>query len=453
MNNRILIVDDNKQICLSLSYLLEQNGYQTQEAYSPKDGIALASRQSFALIFMDMNFSQDTTSGTEGIELIRQLTNLVPDTPIVVMTAWARTDLVVDLMKRGAIDFIEKPWSNTRLLKIVDSQLTMASLRRKEQRQRQLSCDNESELLWDSPTLTRLMQQVLAVAETDATILLLGENGTGKSSLAQYIHKHSSRRHESFVSVNMGAISESLFESEMFGHKKGAFTDAKTSRIGRFQLAEKGTLFLDEIANTPLSQQSRLLRVLETGEFEVLGSSVTQQADIRLIAASNGDFSQLLQSGQFREDLYFRINTIEFCIPPLREREADIELLASHFLAKHCVKYAKPSMSLQLSAISALKRYAWPGNVRELSHVLERVTLLCNKDKLDADDLSLMHSASARQKSDPNIELMHINDAEQLLIQKAMEKTGGNAQQAAELLGISKSAMYRRIEKYAQNSE
>jgi DNA-binding NtrC family response regulator len=360
------------------------------------------------------------------------------------MTGWSNVDLAVKAMRLGACDFVEKPWNNQRLIQIIRQQLKMAGLQVQNQKlKQQLESTTEQDFTWCSESMEKLLRQIDSVAATDASILLTGDNGTGKSHLAQRIHQQSTRASNAFISVNMGAISESLFESEMFGHKKGAFTDAKENRIGRFELAKHGTLFLDEIANIPQSQQAKLLRVLESGEYEVLGSSQTQLADSRIISATNGDIAQLISDGVFREDLYFRLNTIELRVPSLKERFQDIAPLAKHFLAEHGKKYKREELSLTAGALQALEAYHWPGNVREMSHLMERAVLLAQGGSLGQEDLHL-----SNLKKNNSLPMMTLEQAEKILIEQALELNHNNAPKAAVTLGLTKSSMYRRLEKY-----
>jgi len=360
------------------------------------------------------------------------------------MTAWSNVDLVVQAMKLGANDFIEKPWKNKHLLHVIEQQLSLSSLEKENiGLKQQLAEQPEQQYQWRSACIRQLLDQLKTVAKTDANILLTGDNGTGKSELAKFVHCHSSRNQKSLVSVNMGAIAESLFESEMFGHVKGAFTDAKSSRIGRFELADNSTLFLDEVANTPMSQQMKLLRVLEGGEYEVLGSSKTKTANCRIISATNADFAGLIAQDKFREDLYYRLNTIELRVPSLAERQEDIVPLAHYFIEKFCRKYHKDFCDLTKQAQSALRHYHWPGNLREMSHLIERAVLLCSSNVIDDNDLRLTASAPANE-----LPLMTLHEAEVSLLKKALKQTDNNIPKAAKLLGLTKSSMYRRVEKY-----
>ncbi|NQZ20665.1 MAG: sigma-54-dependent Fis family transcriptional regulator [Colwellia sp.] len=452
----ILVIDDRPDIRLSLAILLEDHHYSVIEADNPQIAQVKLKNHAVALILLDMNYQLDTTSGEEGLAFLAWLQNSsFSHTPTVAMTAWSNTDLVVKAMNLGANDFIEKPWRNKQLLHAVEQQLNMSSLESQNKKlKQQLSKDSSEHYVWQSPVMQQLLKKVKAVANTDVSILLTGDNGTGKSELARYIHQQSHRSSNAFISVNMGAISESLFESEMFGHKKGAFTDAKQSRIGRFELAETGTLFLDEIANIPLAQQAKLLRVLENGEYEVLGSSQTQKTNTRVISATNGNFSKLLDNELFREDLYYRLNTIEFRIPSLKERSEDILSLAHYFMGKFSKKYQRSVNAISPGAKQAMLDYHWPGNVREMSHLIERAVLLTEHEQLLAEDLHINNIVNNEQKhSTPRqvldeLPLMTLAEAEVRLVKLALNKTASNVPQAALLLGLTKASMYRRLEKY-----
>ena len=444
----ILVVDDRPDIRLSATFVLEDNGYQVQQAESPYQAKELIEASKVDLILLDMNYSLDTTSGDEGLDFLNWLQKRDINIPAIAMTAWSNVELAVKAMQLGAGDFIEKPWKNQRLLKVINQQLAMSGLKEQNKKLTQrLEPQNKDGYQWRSPCMLELMRQVESVASTDVAILLTGDNGTGKSQLATYIH-NLSRQSGPLISVNMGAISENLFESEMFGHKKGAFTDAKESRIGRFELAKDGTLFLDEIANIPLSQQAKLLRVLESGEYEMLGSSRTQHTNIRLISASNGNFTKLIGEEKFREDLFYRLNTLEFRVPSLKERQQDIVPLAEYFISDYAKKYQRDEITLTEKAIDALTTYHWPGNIRELSHLMERAVLLIQSTHLDEGDLRLLPTPESQQSSDQPLPLITLEQAEKKLIKQALHQTQGNIPKAATILGLTKSSMYRRLEKY-----
>lgn len=437
----ILIADDDADIRLALELLLNSAGYQVLSASSPNEVMAALVQQP-ALILLDMNFQQDTTSGREGLHLLHKLKDTC--IPVIMMTAWASVELAVQAMQQGAAFFIQKPWNNQVLLQVVRQQLALTTLEAENQQLRQLTQPATSQWVAASPVMQQLEQLVQTVAATEANILILGENGTGKSQLAQRIHQLSTRHKQAFVSVNMAAIPENLFEAELFGHEKGAFTDARKSRVGRFALAHQGTLFLDEIGCLPLHLQPKLLRVLESGEFEALGSSHSQLSNARIISATNADLTKLVQDQQFRQDLLYRLNTLVLTLPPLRERLADIPLLASQICQQLSHKYRKPTISLTAAAKQALQHYAWPGNVRELSHILERAVLLSQTAKLDVAQLQLPASPELANRQNS----LDLASMEQQLIQQALAQSQQQLSQAAELLGISRHALARRLEKY-----
>jgi DNA-binding NtrC family response regulator len=465
MKQKILIVDDQADVRLSASFLLENHGFQVVEANSPSAALEHLKAETIELVLMDMNYTADTTSGEEGLKLIQDIQQVDSQIAIIVMTAWSSVELAVEAMRNGANNFVEKPWDNQRLVNTIKQALKVQNLERQNRslknlnsalQQQNAELQPTQELLFQSASMKLLLSQVERLAKTDATILLTGENGTGKSSIARYIHSLSSRRENILVSVNMGAIPESLFESEMFGHKKGAFTDAKEDRVGRFQLAESGSLFLDEIANIPISQQAKLLRVLEDNEFEMVGSSRTQSTNVRLICATNANIQKHIDNGKFRADLYFRLNTIEIQIPALRHRVQDIIPLATHFLEKHGIRYNRSSLTLSKQAQSKLLRHDWPGNVRELSHIIERAVLLTEHDEILAEDIFFKQTTeqvtvSPSHKHSSSIPLMPLEQAEFLLLTKALTEANGNTIEAAKVLGLSQSAMYRRLEKHGIN--
>jgi DNA-binding NtrC family response regulator len=449
MSLTVLVVDDMADVRLSANFLLSSQHYQVLEADSVLQALQVIKQYKVDLILLDMNYSSDTTSGQEGIDFLAKLAKLDITIPVIAMTGWSSINLAVKAMQQGASDFIEKPWDNQRLLQIIKQQIQVTDLKKQNRRLRQhqhQQIEHKENLVWQSKAMSTLMADIKRIAKTDATILLTGENGTGKSSIAAYIHQLSSRQQQSLVTVNMGAIPESLFESELFGHKKGAFTDAKETRIGRFEMANEGTLFLDEIANIPLAQQAKLLRVLESNEYEMVGSSITERANIRLISASNANFDNLIKDERFRADLFYRLNTIEIHIPSLRERIEDILPLAHHFVEKHGLRYGKTGLLLADDVADKLKSYDWPGNIRELSHVMERAVLFADENIISAQ--SVVIKKSINNVNNEAIPFMTLEEAEQKLLIQALQKTNGLTLEAAELLGISKSAIYRRMEKY-----
>lgn len=458
MTPSILIADDDPQIILALKLLLKAHNFDVVEAHSPVQAIEQVAKREFDVALIDLNYKSDTTSGAEGLALIPKLKQLDELLPIVVMTGYSNIDIAVDVMKLGANDFVQKPWSNERLLTILQSQVT---IKQSQRRGVKLAAHNEllssasslskASIVAESAVMIGVLRQLEKLAKSDMSIMLTGENGCGKSMFADYIHRCSGRCDESFVSVNMGAISENLFESEMFGHVKGAFTDAKSQRIGRFEVAESGTIFLDEIANIPLSQQAKLLRVLEEHKFEKLGSSKTQLMDVRLISATNSSLEQLIADNQFRQDLLYRLNTIEIRIPPLRERVDDIKPLAVSFLALHNKKYQLSVRGFSEEALLAMRSYHWPGNVRELNHMVERALFLSSSDYISAQDLGLCDEEHVTEHA-PFAELFEQGTLDQIeceLIKQRMSRCDNNVQETSTSLGLSRSAYYRRLEKYS----
>jgi DNA-binding NtrC family response regulator len=446
----VLVVDDRTDVRISARFVLEDNHYLVTEAESPTMAKELIKLHHIDLVLLDMNYSRDTTSGEEGLELLAWLNKADLGIPVIAMTAWSNVELAVKAMQLGAGDFLEKPWKNQRLLQVVAQQIKVSGLKKHNQKLQQrldITEVDKGDYQWLSPCMHELMRQIDSVASANVAILLTGDNGTGKSQLASYIHAQSQVGSGPFIAVNMGAISESLFESEMFGHTKGAFTDAKSSRIGRFELAKNGTLFLDEIANIPLSQQAKLLRVLETGEYEVLGSSQTQFTSIRMISATNSNFNQLIEKELFREDLFYRINTIELRVPSLKERTLDIVPLALHFIGMYSKNYGKLDITLSADALCALQEYHWPGNIRELSHLMERAVLLCRHDVLSVNDLNIKPAGNVTSSS-TNLPMMTLENAEKQLITQALNQVEQHVPKAANLLGLTKSSLYRRLEKY-----
>jgi DNA-binding NtrC family response regulator len=439
----VLIVDDQRDVLGALRLLLKSEGLACSTADNPGEAIAAVKKSSFATALIDLNYTRDTTSGAEGLELLKALKRADPDLPVIVMTAWGSIHLAVEAMRLGAGDFIEKPWDNARLVSVLRNQISLGAALRREQRliaENSLLRGEEDEFIAESRAMQPVMALIERVAPTDANVLVLGENGTGKGVVARRIHSHSLRAGKPLVKVNMGGIPETVFEAEMFGHVRGAFTDAKSDRIGRFELADGGTLFLDEIANIPVAQQAKLLRVLEDGEFERVGSSRTLKADVRLIAATNADLAAEVAAGRFRKDLLFRLNTVEVRLPPLRERREDIPSLADTFLARSARRYGRAGMHLGADARESLLAYPWPGNVRELSHVMERAVLTATADEIVQLDFSLPIAAA--------VPPTRLGDVEQDMIRNALERCHGNIQKTAELLGLSRPALYRRLEKF-----
>jgi DNA-binding NtrC family response regulator len=446
---RILVADDQPDVLQALRLLLKGEGFETVTATSPAQIATAVQSQEVGVVLMDMNYSRDTTSGKEGLDLITRLHAVYPNLPVVVMTAWGSVDGAVEAMRRGARDYIEKPWDNARLLTTLRTQVELSRALRNSTR---LEDENERlrgaalpELIAES----RAMQSVLRVMEkigpSDANVLITGEHGTGKEVVARWLHAASTRAGKPLVTVNAGGMSEGVFESELFGHVKGAFTDARSDRVGFFEMADGGTLFLDEIGNLPMKLQSRLLRVLQTGEFQRVGSSRTQRVDVRVLSATNVDIRVEIAEGRFREDLLYRLNTVELRLPALRDRREDIPPLANHFLRRQSAQYRKAVGGFSPDAMQALLAYEWPGNIRELEHTVERAVLLAHGDRVEPADLNLRPS---HPEEAPALDDMALEDVERLLIQKALKRYGGNVSQAAEALGLSRSALYRRLQRF-----
>jgi len=445
---RILVADDQPDVLEALRLLLKMEGYQVESVKSPAAALKSIGAADFALALIDLNYTRDTTSGAEGLDLLAKIQALDATLPVVVMTAWATVDLAVEAMRHGAKDFVTKPWDNPRLLTIVKNQIDLGSAMRaccrlEEENQLLRGGKAGPTLIAQSVAMRPVLEMIARVGPADANVLITGENGTGKGVVAQALHAVSTRAGRPLISVNMGGLPEGVFESELFGHVRGAFTDAKADRAGRFELADGGTLFLDEIGNIPLSQQAKMLRTLERGEFERVGSSKTHHVNVRLISATNADLSAEVTAGRFRQDLLFRLNTILIHLPPLRERREDIPLLAQHFLKQHVNRYRKSVTGFEESALTAMTQYAWPGNVRELDHAVERGVLMAPAKAIRAADLGLNATATG-----PSLEEMSMEEVEAYLIKRTLARHGGNARQAADALGFSRSAFYRRLEKY-----
>ncbi|MFN8060858.1 MAG: sigma-54 dependent transcriptional regulator [Vicinamibacterales bacterium] len=446
---RILVADDQVDVLEALRLLLKSEGYQIETASSPAGILAAVDSHEFDVVLMDLNYARDTTSGREGLDLLREIQRVDVALPIVVMTAWGSVDVAVEAMRRGARDFVQKPWENERLQTILRTQIALGQALRRGQR---LEAENSMlrhegdrpPLVAESAAMQPVLQLIARVGPADANVLITGENGTGKGLVARALHAVSSRQARPMVTINAGGVSEGVFESELFGHVRGAFTDAKADRVGRFELADTGTLFLDEIANVPLSQQAKLLRVLETGEFERLGSSRTRKVDVRIISATNADLLQEVEHGRFRQDLLFRLNTIEIHMPPLRERREDIPVLAAEFLHTHARHYRKAVTGFESAAMQTLLEHAWPGNVRELDHAIERAVLMAAGSVIKAGELALRPG----RESSNRLEDMSLEDVECFLIKKAMARYDGNVSHAAKMLGLSRSALYRRLQRY-----
>jgi DNA-binding NtrC family response regulator len=445
---RLLIGDDQPHILETLEFLLRPEGYHLTTAHSPSAVLDCFAHEEFDGVLLDLNYTRDTTSGLEGLGLLAAIRERDAQIPIVVMTAYANIDLAVEAMRRGANDFIQKPWDNPRLLSILRNQLELhRALKRTqwlEAENRILRAEGSPDFIATAPSMHPVVELMSRIGPSDANILITGEHGTGKEVVAQTLHRLSHRAQRNLVAVNTGALSEGIFESEIFGHVKGAFTDARTDRIGRFELANGGTLFLDEIANIPMRQQAKLLRVLETGELERVGSSTTRTVDVRMLSATNADLRAEAAAGRFRSDLLFRLNTVEIHLPALRERREDIPALAAHFLSRYATRYRRPVEGFDPPALQVLLSHAWPGNVRELDHTMERAVLMARSSHIGIADLALNTQRPGSQTLDD----MSLETVEAILIQKALARSQGNVTQAAEALGLSRGALYRRMEKY-----
>jgi DNA-binding NtrC family response regulator len=445
---RVLLADDQPDVLTALKLLLADENYTLVTATSPEAVLRALENDQFDAVLMDLNYTRDTTSGQEGLDLLKRIQALDSTLPVIVMTAWGSVDLAVEAMRRGARDFIQKPWDNARLISILKTQIELGQALRRGQRleeeNRALRAERFPNLIAHAASMRPVLDVISRVGPSEANVLITGENGSGKGLVAQTVHSVSRRSSRPLLTVNAGGLSEGVFESELFGHVKGAFTDAKTDRVGRFEMADGGTLFLDEIANISPAMQAKLLRVIETGEFERVGSSKTRRVDVRVISATNADLNAEVQSGRFRQDLLFRLNTIEIRLPPLRDRREDIPVLAMHFLQRHAQHYRKDIGCFDEAAVKAMLAHPWPGNVRELDHSVERAVLMAQGNVVKAADLGLRTSREGAQRMDE----MSLEDVECLLIKKALARFGGNVSHAASALGLSRSALYRRLQRY-----
>ena len=448
---RILIVDDDDDILLTGEIVLKQKFTQIKTASHPEQVRALAEKEPFDVILLDMNYTTGDNSGKDGLHWIEKLTKHYPESKIVVITAYGDVNIAVEAMKRGAIDFVTKPWEYEKIqatvmsaLRLSKSQKEVAYLKTKQKGLQESIQPSSIDLIGTSPRMQRIFKTIEKVAKTDANVLILGENGTGKGMVARAIHNRSPRAGEVFMPVDLGSLSESLFESELFGHKKGAFTDAREDRVGRFESADGGSIFLDEIGNLSAAMQSKLLTVIQQEEIVRLGENKARKYDARIIAATNADLNSMIEAGDFREDLYYRLNTIEIEIPPLRERVEDIPELIRHFLAKYGKKYQRTGLNISEGGLKKMMAYHWPGNIRELEHALERAIIMAESDRLTADDF-LLRKGGAGQNAPSTTNL---EELEEITIRKVVDKHQGNMSKVAKELGIGRTTLYRKLEKY-----
>jgi DNA-binding NtrC family response regulator len=445
---RVLAADDQQHILEAIELLLKPQGYKVDAVRSPELAREALASATYDAVLIDLNYTRDTTSGQEGLDLLTEIVSLDSTLPVIVMTAWGNVGLAVEAMRRGARDFIQKPWENERLLTILRTQVELHRALQHAERlaaeNRLLSAQGRPEFIASAPAMAPVLETITRIAPSDANVLVTGEHGTGKEIVARTIHALSLRASRPLIAVNTGGLAEGVFESEVFGHVKGAFTDARTDRIGRFELADGGTIFLDEIGNVPMRQQAKLLRVIESGEIERVGSSRGKKVDVRIIAATNANLQAAAQNGEFREDLLFRLNTVEIHLPALRERREDIPVLAMHFLSNYASRYRRQVQGLDPAALQMLLQYAWPGNVRELEHTMERAVLMCRAEQIQPADLGIAMQRPGSQ----NLEELSLESVESILIRKALQRFQGNVSQAAEALGLSRGALYRRMEKY-----
>jgi len=445
---RVLIADDQPDILGALKLLLKPEGYVVDLVSSPAEVLAAVSATTYDVALIDLNYSRDTTSGAEGLDLVERIHDADGELPVVVMTAWGSVEVAVEAMRRGARDFVQKPWENDRLLTILSTQVALARALRRghrlEAENRLLRAEGHTELIATSRAMQPVLAMIAKIGPSDANVLITGEHGTGKDVVARALHAVSLRAGRPLVTVNLGGLSEGVFASELFGHVKGAFTDAKTDRVGRFEMADQATLFMDEIANVPPAEQAKLLRVIETGELERVGDSRTRRVDVRILSATNAELKAEVASGRFREDLLFRLNTVQIHLPPLRDRIEDVPVLANHFLGRFATRYRKNLSGFDGAADRALARHSWPGNVRELAHVVERAVLMAGDGRIGSVDLGLSEPDAPRT----TLEELTLEEVEKILMQKALRRHDGNVSRAAEALGISRSAFYRRLQKY-----
>ncbi|GAB3331183.1 sigma-54 dependent transcriptional regulator [Marivirga atlantica] len=453
--NKVLIIDDDEDVLFAAKMLLKKHVKEVLIEKDPRKIPFLLNQGTYDVILLDMNFSQDTTSGKEGMHWLEQIKERDPQAVVILITAFGDVETAVEALKNGATDFVLKPWQNEKLLATIHSAAKLKSsynqVSKLQQEKQQLEESIDApfkSIIGESKALKNVFTIIDKVAHTDANVLILGENGTGKELIARALHKKSSRKDNSFVSVDMGALTDTLFESELFGHKKGAFTDAKTDRAGRFEIADKGTIFLDEIGNLGPSLQAKLLNVLQSRTVTRLGSNEAKPFDARLICATNEDIHNLVGKGDFRQDLLYRINTVEIHLPALRDRVEDIPLLAEHFISIYGSKYKKSVKSLDQSTIRLLQKYDWPGNIRELQHAIERAIIMTDNEALQPDDFFFLTSKGNVMEKHEMEDSFNLEDVERQTIQKAIKIHGGNISKAADELGLTRASLYRRLSKY-----
>ena len=446
--SEILIADDQADVLKALRLLLRPEGYEIKTASSVEEIIDEVNSNDFDVVLMDLNYVRGETSGRQGLDLLKRIRQIDESLPVVVMTAWSSIEIAVEVMRCGARDFIQKPWKNERLLSVLQTQVELGRALREGRKLSQeidyLKDESRKILIAESAAMEPVLETIAKVGPSDANVLITGENGSGKGIVAQALHAASLRRDKTLVTVNTASVPETVFESELFGHVAGAFTDARTDRMGRFKLADEGTLFLDEIAAVPVNLQSKLLRVLENGEFEPIGSSKTCRVGVRILSATNADLDQDVAAGRFRQDLLYRLNTVHIHVPALRERPEDIPLLATHFLQGYVTKYRKAITGFDKSTMEALLDYPWPGNVRQLDHAIERAVLMAQTPQLGPTDLGLQPNES----TGPHFENMTLDQIERRAVRTALDRHGGDISKAAQALGLSRAALYRRLEKY-----
>ena len=452
----ILIIDDDKAVQTSLALLLKQKGFTTKGVVTPAAALQFVENNTPALILMDMNFSIQT-SGEEGLALLQKIKTINASIPVILITGWATISLAVEGIKLGAKDFIAKPWRNDNLLQSIQTTLQLNQSKKQSLSRKKLDQQyNFEQIVGENPDLLNILETIGRIAQTNATVLILGESGTGKELIAEAVHQNSLRKNQPFVKVNLGGIPATLFESELFGHKRGAFTDARFDRMGRFEMANQGSIFLDEIGDMEMNNQVKLLRVLQDKTFEVLGSSRTKKVDVRVVCATNKNLEELVSENRFREDLFYRINLITIRLPALRERKSDIPLLVNFFVNNLKALYNRPNLTVDKAALKWLKELKLPGNIRQLKNLVERTVLVTANDRLTIGDFQKQAMAAPRKsgaKDLPEVGTMTLEEMEVTMIKKAMEFHGGKISRVAKTLGITRSALYRRLEKYNINYE